>query len=152
MVNLSAPIALHNCGEVFLHACSPSKVIGRAPVLPLATGRFCTPFGHINARKQLAPSSRHVLHIRSMVSDTDLKPQSKDGGSAWLGSSAMLASGGALPGLLLAWKWEQVGAYVVTLSRCIRCSKGAAAVTYKTESVKGLCRLLIWEVYTKAYL
>lgn len=115
MANLSAPIALYNCGEAFLHACSHSKLIGRAPVLPLALRRLCKPFGHIRQRNQrLASPARHVLTTRSMVSNTDFNPQSKDGGSTWVGSSAVLALGGALPGLLLAWKWEQVGASLVS--------------------------------------
>ena len=124
MAHLSAPIALQICGEAFPHACSRSKLIGRAPLLPLATGRLklCKPFGNIDQRNQRLASSTPRVHItRSMVSSKNLKPQSKDGGSAWLGSSAVLALGGALPGLLLAWKWEQVGASDDTPSWLSRC-------------------------------
>ena len=68
-----------------------------------------------------------------MASNTDMNQQTKTGGSAWLGSGALLALGGALPGLLLAWKWEQVAASdIITVvaaaaapKRC--CAERAAA-------------------------
>lgn len=140
MANLGAPIALHNYGKTFLHACSHSKLTGSAPVLPLATERLCTPFGHIVQRKRLCSQTRHVVTTRSMVSNTVSDPQSKDGGSSWLRSSAVLASGGALPGLLLAWKWEQVSASDGTFSCCSGCCKGAAVVTFENRSLQRLCR------------
>lgn len=111
IAKLNAPFVLQNSSKALMFACSHSRLLGRAPVSPFkaATGRW-TSFGQTNQRKRPAPITRRLLTTRNIISNTDLEPPGETGGSAWLGSSAVLALGGALPGLLLAWKWQQVQA------------------------------------------
>ena len=113
MATLSAWGVLKSCGDANPYYFSHRTLSGRTPVMPfkLASGRPCT-FGQSNQPKQQAPTARQQLVTRSMSSRTELKQEPKTdqrtGGSSWIGNGAILALGGALPGLLLAWKWEEV--------------------------------------------
>lgn len=101
-----------------------SGLTPRTPVLPLgsrlALRRSFTTFGQRKTlTRQCAPRS---ALIRSMSSKVDAEVQSKAGGSAWIPSGVILALGGALPGLLLAWRWRQViryGIYKIHASNCV---------------------------------
>lgn len=78
----------------------------------LASGSPST-FGQSNQPIRRAPATRIQLVTRSMSSNTEMKQGSqtdqRTGGSSWIGNGAVLALGGALPGLLVAWKWDEIG-------------------------------------------
>ena len=77
----------------------------------LASGSPST-FGQSNQPIRRAPATRIQLVTCSMSSNTEMKQGSqtdqRTGGSSWIGNGAVLALGGALPGLLVAWKWDEV--------------------------------------------
>ena len=92
--------------------CTRSGLTKATPLLPLGSRlayrirRSLTTFQQRKIlTRQSAPNS---IFITAMSSKLDAETQSKAGGSAWIQSGVVLALGGALPGLLLAWRWRQV--------------------------------------------
>lgn len=116
MATLDTWGALQSCDYAVPNPFSHRTRSGRIPVIPckykLASGRLSCSFGQSNQPTRRAPATRPQIATRSMSSNTELEQESqtnqRTGGSSWIGNGAILALGGALPGLLVAWKWDEV--------------------------------------------
>ncbi|KAL3161791.1 hypothetical protein ABBQ38_008883 [Trebouxia sp. C0009 RCD-2024] len=117
MATLDTWGALQSCDYAVPNPFSHRTRSGRIPVIPckykLASGRLSCSFGQSNQPTRRAPATRPQIATRSMSSNTELEQESqtnqRTGGSSWIGNGAILALGGALPGLLVAWKWDEIG-------------------------------------------
>ncbi len=96
----SCPLIKPACRHGSLTSTSARKPLGRKYKLR-------TNFGQRGLRINLSTRRWGGLQVRAVRESSMQKSEAKKG-SSWVSSGVLLAFGGALPGLVLASKWQQV--------------------------------------------
>jgi len=89
-------------------ACRPGSLTRTSVRQPLCRAyKLRTNFGQRGLRINLFTIRWGGLQVRAVRESSMQNPEAKKG-SSWVSSGVLLAIGGALPGLVLASKWQQV--------------------------------------------